>query len=265
MSPGQDPARRGKAGENMPADEVIAVIFAGGVGSRMLKAQLPKQFMSVKDKPVLIHTLDHFQRHEQIDRIFLACLPDFIDHTWALVEQFGISKVCAVTPGGKTAQHSIINAMRCALDEGVSDEAITLVHDGVRPIINAELISQNIATTAEHGNAITAIPCFETIAMSLDGAQTVDSVTQRDLMYVLQAPQTFRLGAAYRANIQSMEDGLLGKFVDQAHLMKHYGTKLHMVPGFRGNTKLTTDFDLLQFQLLVDSGTLTTVTPADLA
>ena len=135
-----------------------------------------------------------------------------------------------------------------------------MIHDGVRPVINAAIISRNIRCAEEQGTAITAIPCFETVAMSLDGAQTVESVTQRDLMHVLQAPQTFRLKEVFDVNAQSLEDGLLGKFVDQAHLMKHYGKRLQLIPGFRGNIKITTDYDLLQFRLLVESGALSAVT-----
>jgi len=245
--------------------DVIAIVFAGGVGSRMVSAEVPKQFMEVQGRPVLVHTLEHFQQHHRVDAIYMACLPDYLDHAWDIVRRFGITKVRAITAGGATAQNSIMNAMRCALADGVSERAVALIHDGVRPVINAGLISDNIASAEEHGNAITAIPCFETIAMSLDGASTVDNVTQRELMYVLQAPQTFRLGEAYHVNTRSMEDGLLGKFIDQAHVMQHYGAKLHMVPGFRGNVKLTTDFDLLQFRLLVDSGALSAVAGSSLS
>jgi 2-C-methyl-D-erythritol 4-phosphate cytidylyltransferase len=243
----------------------IAIIFAGGLGSRMAHATLPKQFVEVAGKAVLVHTLEHFQRHCGVQAAYVACLPGYVDHAWDLTRRFGLNKVKAIVPGGETAQHSIFNALEAAIADGASKDAPALVHDGVRPVISATLISQNIASTERHGSAITAIPCFETIAMSLDGAETVSSVTQRELMYVLQAPQTFRLGEAHRVNRQSLTDGLLGKFVDQAHMMKHYGRPLHMVPGFRGNVKLTTDFDLMQFQLLVRSGALACVTDGQLA
>ena len=249
----------------MVAGGAIAIIFAGGVGSRMANACMPKQFIEVAGKAVLVHTLEHFQQHSNVRAVYIACLPAYIEHAWRLTRCFGLDKVRAITPGGETAQHSILNAMKCAMADGAPREAAALVHDGVRPIISSDLISRNITTAERHGSAITAIPCYETIAMSLDGAETVSSVTQRDLMYVLQAPQTFRLGDAYRVNMQSVADGLLGKFVDQAHLMSHYGRELHMVPGFRGNVKLTTDFDLMQFRLLVGSGALTSVTDGQLS
>jgi 2-C-methyl-D-erythritol 4-phosphate cytidylyltransferase len=247
------------------AQDAVAIVFAGGLGSRMVKAELPKQFIPIQGKPVLVHTLTHFQHHPEVGAIYLSCLTGYIEHTWDLVREFGVTKVRAIVPGGVTAQSSILNAMRAALADGVDEDAIALVHDGVRPVISADLITRNIATARERGSAITAIPCSETIAMSLDEAQTVESVTQRDLMYVLQAPQTFRLGEVVQVNARSLEDGLLGKFVDQAHLMRHYGAELYLVPGLRGNVKLTTDFDLLQFRLLVDSGALSSVVGAELS
>ena len=242
----------------------VALVFAGGLGSRMVRAELPKQFIPIQGKPVLVHTLEHFQRHADVDAVYLSCLPDYRDRAEDLVRQHGLAKVRAVVAGGATAQNSILNAMQAAVADGVPEDTIALVHDGVRPLINADLISRNIAAARDHGTAISAIPCSETIALSLDGAHTVDSVTQRNLMYVLQAPQTFRLGEALRANLRSLEEGLLGKFVDQAHLMRHYGAELHMVPGLRGNVKLTTDFDLLQFRLLVDAGALSDVVGGEL-
>lgn len=247
----------------MDADDAVAIVFAGGLGSRMVNAEVPKQFMPIQGRPVLVHTLEHFERHPEVGAVYVSCLSSYLDAARDLARDFGLTKVRGVVAGGQTAQHSIINAMHAALSDGVPADAIALVHDGVRPVINADLISRNIRGAREHGTAITAIPCFETIAMSLDGAHTVDSVTQRELMYVLQAPQSFRLGEAHRTNLRSLEDGLLGKFVDQAHLMRHYGKDLHMVHGFRGNVKLTTDFDLLQFRLLIDSGLLSAVTGGD--
>jgi 2-C-methyl-D-erythritol 4-phosphate cytidylyltransferase len=249
----------------MAAEGAIAIIFAGGIGSRMENASQPKQFIEVAGKAVLVHTLEHFQRHSEVQAVYIACLQGYIEHAWELMRRFGLDKVRSITAGGETAQHSILNALKSAMADEAAHEAAVLVHDGVRPIINSDLISRNITTAGRHGSAITAIPCFETIAMSLDGAETVSSVTQRDLMYVLQAPQTFRLEEAYRMNMQSLDDGLLGKFVDQAHMMRHYGKALHMVPGLRGNVKLTTDFDLMQFRLLVSSGALTSVIDGQLA
>ncbi len=243
----------------MTHQRAIAVVFAGGTGSRMRSAQQPKQFLPVEGKPVLAHTLEHFQRHPEVDAVYVSCIRAYINGAWSLVRAWGLDKVRRIVPGGASAQESIYNALRGAAEDHFADDTVVLVHDGVRPLINEDLISRNIATARKHGNAITAIPCFETIARSVDAAATIEGVTKRDEMHVLQAPQTFTLGPACRANQRSLDEGLLGTFVDQAQLMRHYGEKLHMVLGFRGNVKLTTDLDLLQFKLLAASGQLESV------
>lgn len=243
----------------MPTADAIAIVFAGGTGTRMKKVEQPKQFQPVEGKPILVHTLDHFQKHPGIAAVYLSCVASHLAEARSLVRGYGIDKVRGIVPGGASAQESIYNGLQSAAADGVTDDTIVLVHDGVRPLINAQLISRNIETAREHGNAITAIPCFETIARSVDGAETVESVTVRDEMHILQAPQTFVLGSALHLNRRSVEEGLLGTFVDQAQLMRHYGEKLHLVPGFRGNVKLTTDLDLLQYELLAASGHLAAV------
>jgi 2-C-methyl-D-erythritol 4-phosphate cytidylyltransferase len=239
--------------------QAVAVVFAGGIGSRMKKVEQPKQFQPVGGKPILAHTLEHFQQHPEVGAVYISCVASHLDDAWTLVHAYGLDKVRAVVPGGASAQESIYNGMRSASADGVPEDAVVLVHDGVRPLINEQLISRNIHTAREHGNAITAIPCFETVARSVDDAATIESVTQRDQMHILQAPQTFTLGLACSLNARSEQEGLLGSFVDQAQMMRHYGERLHLVPGFRGNVKLTTDLDLLQYELLVASGHLAAV------
>jgi len=241
----------------------IAVIFAAGVGSRMRSAEEPKQFLWVDGKPILVHTLEHFQAHPEVAAIYLVTLASHVEAAWDLVHEFGIDKVRRVVPGGSSAQASIHQGLESALQDGVPGDAVVLIHDGVRPIISADLISRNLATAREHGSAISAIPCYETIARSVDDASTVESVTRREEMHVLQAPQTFRLGLVAWLNARSVEEGLLGSFVDQAQLVRHYGHELHLVPGLRGNVKITTDLDLLQFRMLVESGYLSSVTGDD--
>jgi 2-C-methyl-D-erythritol 4-phosphate cytidylyltransferase len=240
----------------MPLPDAIAIVFAGGIGSRMKSVEQPKQFQAVEGKPIMAHTLQHFQDHPGVRAIYVSCVASHLDRAWSLVREYDLDKVRDIVPGGTSAQESIYNGLRRASDDGLPEETITLVHDGVRPLINGQLITRNIESARRFGNGVTAIPCFETIARSIDEAATVDAVTKRDEMYVLQAPQTFPLGLALHANARSVEEGLLGTFVDQAQLMKHYGEKLYLVSGFRGNVKLTTDLDLLQFELLASSGHL---------
>jgi 2-C-methyl-D-erythritol 4-phosphate cytidylyltransferase len=216
-------------------------------------------FLPAEGEPILVHTLEHFQRHPDVVAVYIATLAEYIDVAWAMVRDFGVSKVRRIVEGGRSAQESIANGLQSALADGAPDDAIALIHDGVRPLINGELITANIETARKYGNGITAIPCFETIARSTDGASTIESVTKRDEMHILQAPQTFALGPLARTNARSARDGLVGSFVDQAELMRHYGEELHLVPGFRGTVKITTDLDFLQYQILAASGHLDAV------
>lgn len=243
----------------MSATDAIAVVFAGGIGSRMKSAERPKQFLPVQGKPILVHTLEHFERHDEVGAVYVATLASHLDEAWELVREFGITKVRRIVAGGASAQESIFHGLRSAADDGAPGDAVVLVHDGVRPLINRRLISDNIATARAHGNAITAIECFETIARSVDGGETIESVTRREQMHILQAPQTVRLAEALRMNARSAEEGLMGKFVDQAQLLRHYGHELRIVPGFRGNVKITTDLDFLQYEILAASGQLAAV------
>lgn len=239
----------------------LVVIFAGGVGSRLGHADGPKQFVEVKDKPIIVYTLEHFQHHKDIDAIYISCLESHISHMKGLANKYKLDKVKAIIEGGDSAQESIYNGLEAAMNDpdNTGEEAV-LIHDGVRPIINDKLIDDSISSVHKYGNAVSSIPAFETVAQSIDEGMTVDRVTARDLMYVLQAPQSFRLSEIYETNRRALEDGLMGRFIDQAHMMNHYEHELYMVEGFRGNVKITVPLDLTYFKFLVESGEFKHVT-----
>jgi len=239
----------------------IAVIFAGGVGSRMEHPDdLPKQFITVQDKPILVWTVEHFQNHPEIDRIYLVTLADWLDEAHAIVDRYRLDKVRAIVPGGDSAQASILNGLQAALDDGNDRDDIVLIHDGVRPIINGDMISKNVRSVVRHGNGITSIPAFETVAQAWEGSRVVEYVADRNKMHILQAPQSFRLGEIYDLNVIVREDGLLGRFVDQAHLCDHFKKRLHLVEGIRGNVKVTVPLDVVFLRHLIESGEFGRVT-----
>lgn len=239
----------------------IAVIFAGGIGSRMNHPDGPKQFIKVNEKPIIVYTLEHFQNHPDIDAIYVSCLQEGLELTEKLVHDFNLTKVKRVVKGGDSAQESIFNGLTAAIEDADNTEdTCVLIHDAVRPIINNKLINDNIASVHEFGSAISSIPAFETVARSLDGGKTVDNVENRDFMYTLQAPQSFRLYDIHAAHQRSIDEGMMGRFIDQAHMMNHYGHDIHMIDGFRGNVKITVPLDLTYFSFLVDSGEFINVT-----
>lgn len=233
----------------------IAVIFAGGVGSRMNHPSGPKQFIEVLGKPVIIYTLEHFERHPDIDAIYISCIKEGIGLMQSLVDKYEIKKVKSIVRGGGSAQESIFNGLVAAREDSDNGEdTCVLIHDGVRPIVNKKLIDDNIASVNDKGSAISSIPAFETVARSLDGGEVVDAVENRDFMYVLQAPQSFRLYDIHDVNSRAAEEGMMGRFIDQAHMMNHYGHNIHLVDSFRGNIKVTVPLDIAYFEFLLSSG-----------
>lgn len=227
----------------------IAIVFAGGSGVRM-GAGVPKQFLEINGKPIIVHTLQLFQHHRKIDKIYLAILEDYIDYMNELVEEYHLSKVVKVMPGGATAQDTIYNALKAAEAENPED-SVVLLHDGVRPFVAYDVISANIDTVEKYGSAITCTLCYETILLSKDGEE-VGSVPFRKETYAAQAPQSFRL-----KDIIAAHDGIRKRperyenMVDACTICKSQGIPVHMVPGNRGNIKVTTPEDVYMYRALL--------------
>lgn len=213
-------------------------------------AGVPKQFLEINGKPILIHTLQLFQEHEEIDKIYLAMSQDYIRYTEQLVKDYRIDKIKAIVPGGETAQDSIYHALQKAQEENEED-SIVLIHDGVRPFVEYGVISDNIESVKKYGSAITSTPCFETILVSRDGEQ-VDELPLRRESYSAQAPQSFYLkdiiGAheAIRATETRYEN-----MVDACTIYRSLGRQPHIVIGNRGNIKVTTPEDVYMFRALL--------------
>src|SRR5699024_2857198 len=140
----------------------IAVVFAGGVGARMAHSSRPKQFLEIHGRPVIVHTLDVFQQHPDIDSIAVAILPEFRDYLERLVKRYELTKVQWVVDGGSTGQESRHNALKVVAENNGPD-SLVLVHDGVRPLIDADLVSRNIETALEFGSAVTSTKMTETV------------------------------------------------------------------------------------------------------
>ena len=124
----------------------IGVIFAGGVGSRMHSKDVPKQFLEIHNKPIIIHTLEYFEHNDEIDAVVISCVGEWIPHLEKLLYQYRIEKVKRVVRGGATGQLSIYNGLQAAKEVAAGQKAIVLIHDGVRPLISEKLLSDNIAS-----------------------------------------------------------------------------------------------------------------------
>lgn len=227
----------------------IAIIFAGGSGSRMKTHGLPKQFLKVKGKPIIIKTLENFEKNDNIDKIYISCKPDWIGYLKEEIEDYHIAKVAKIVPGGETGQDSIYNALKVANEENPKD-SIVLIHDGVRPFITQELINQNIEDVKKYGSSVTSTPCYETAIVSDDGKK-IQEVPDRNIMYTAQAPQCFYLNEIINVHekvrkTQSKYSGI----VDSCNLMRKNGYDVHITIGNRNNIKVTTPTDYYVVQAL---------------
>lgn len=230
----------------------IAIIFAGGIGQRLNNGEnsTPKQFLKINDKPIIIRTLELFQTHKDIDKIYISIHPDYYEYMQDLVKYYYITKTAGIVNGGKTGQESIYNALKLAQKEN-SQDSIVLIHDGVRPNITEEVITKNIECTKKNGNAITCTSCFETILISENGINP-EHVPYRKDTYAAQAPQTFHLGEVIEAHeITRKTNPNYTDIVDTCTLYKTLNKKTFMVKGNRGNIKITTIEDLYILRALI--------------
>jgi 2-C-methyl-D-erythritol 4-phosphate cytidylyltransferase len=228
----------------------IAIIFAGGTGKRMNTKSKPKQFLEMHGKPVLIYTLENFQKHPLIDHIILVCLESWMDYAAGLMKKFGITKVVKIIPGGTTGQESIFHGIKEA-EKLYGGNNIVLIHDGVRPLINEETITKCLTCVQKNGNAITTTPAIETIFVNGQNGQ-VGKIFNRSNCAMARAPQCFYLQDIYRAHLKAQSENR-NDFIDSAMLMQHYGADLYMVDGPVENIKITTPTDFYLFRALLDA------------
>lgn len=228
----------------------LAVIFAGGVGSRMNNTSCPKQFLELNGKPVIIYTLSVFDRHPLIDGIIISCIQEWIPALKDMIEQFHIKKVISVVSGGKTGQLSIYNALCEAehFSQKHSDNPIVLIHDGVRPLIDENTISENISKTHKYGNCITCIPATESFIIKHTNESI--SIPTRANSLVARAPQSFFLKDIMQAHRKALSDGK-NDFIDSCTMMNHYGYDLSTTIGPMENIKITTPSDFFMFRAII--------------
>ena len=226
----------------------IAVIFAGGSGKRMNTVSKPKQFLEFRGKPIIIYTLELFDLHDDIDGIVVVCLETWIPYLRKMLNKFEITKVVEIVAGGATGQDSIYNGLESAAKHYPA-ESIVLIHDGVRPLIMEQTITENIKETEEHGNCITCVPATETFMVKqADGSFVVPS---RPDSLIARAPQTFILQDILTAHKKAREDGI-HDFIDSCTMMRHYGHTLHTIIGPMENIKITTPTDYFIFKAMVE-------------
>ena len=225
----------------------IGLIIAGGSGARMHQ-DIPKQFLTVNEKPVIVYTLEAFERHPEIDAIAVVCIEGWENVLWAYAKQFNITKLKYVAPGGANGQGSIRNGV-FELEKHFASDDLVLIHDAIRPMVSSEIISDCIRVATKHGNAITVIPCAEAMIVTDDGVSS-DNSYPRDQLKRTQTPQAFRLGEICDLHRSALEQGITNS-VASVTLMIEMGRKVYCSAGSEKNIKLTTVDDIDIFKALL--------------
>ena len=227
--------------------KTVGLIIAGGSGARMGQ-NIPKQFLTVNDRPIIVYTLEAFQNHAEIDEIAVVCIEGWEQALWAYAKQFNIDKLKYVVPGGENGQGSIRNGVY-ELEKHFDRDDVVLIHDAIRPMISPEIISDCIAKTVKYGNAITVIPCAEAMLETEDQIASEASYP-RDNLKRTQTPQGFKIGEICDLHRAALEAGITNS-VASCTLMVEMGKKVYFSAGSEKNIKLTTVDDIDIFKALL--------------
>lgn len=225
-----------------------AIIFAGGTGVRMNARTKPKQFLELHGKPIIIYTLEHFEQHPDIEGIVVVCLEEWVHTLEKQIAHYGLEKVIKVVSGGKTGHQSIYNGLS-ELQKHCTEQDIVLIHDGVRPLITAQLISDNIEKAKETGTAITVESSWESVISCQDG-KTISQVPDRSKMFIARAPQTFRFDLIWDLHQRAQREGV--ESTDSTHLCQTYQVEMHIVQSSPNNIKITEPNDYYIFRALFE-------------
>lgn len=227
----------------------IAMLIAGGKGART-NQDIPKQFLNIYDKPVIVYTLQAFQAHPEIDAILVVCLDGWQEILTAYAHQFNITKLRWVVAGGKNGQASIYNGIQ-KLAKECNGKDLVLIHDSIRPNISQEIISNCIAECRLHGSAVTVIPCAEAMLLrEEERGKSSRALISRDALARTQTPQAFPLQKLVWAHEEAARRGISDS-VATCTLMVELGETVHFCPGSEKNIKITTTEDLEIFKALL--------------
>ncbi len=226
----------------------VALLTAAGSGTRMGQ-DIPKQFIHVENKPILIHTMEAFQNHPSIDAIIVVTIPSWIDVVKAYARQFNIDKLRWVVPGGSTGQESIYNGLE-ALSKELNEDDIVMVHDGNRCMVSSEIISNSLATFKKYGSAVAAIPCVEAVFRSNDDGISSTVSIPREQLFRTQTPHTYTLGKLMWAHDEAQKRGIT-QTAASCTLMQQLGETVYFSKGSEENLKITTIEDMMIFKALL--------------
>lgn len=224
----------------------VALLLAGGSGTRT-EQDVPKQFFNVYEKPIIIYTLEVFQKHPDIDKIIVSCLDGWHEILRAYAREAGITKLKWVVSGGENGQASARKALE-ELQEECAEDDIVVIHDAIRPMVSTEIISDCIAKCRQYGSGLAAMRCQETIVESKDAVSGNKGISRNDIMRV-QTPQAYRYGKVLQAHEEAVKQGITNAVYTNT-LMLDLGETLYFSKGSEKNLKITTMDDVEIFKAL---------------
>ena len=231
----------------------VAIILAGGVGQRMRNAGLPKQFLKLFGKPIIIYTLEKFQSCSDIDKIVVVCKDGYLDYMNELLETYRIHKAKRVVIGGGSRQSSLRRGLEAAKIVGCGREDVVMIHDGVRPLVSMTTLRENVRIAREYGCAITVYPVTESVLISDGGDIKIDNFKKRSDTYSLSSPQSFQLGNLLDAFSNSPKDEYHGMpLLDAGMVYSSVGGEVHLVKEQAPNIKITTPEDFYYLRAMLE-------------
>lgn len=227
----------------------VVILTAGGIGSRTHQ-DIPKQFLNVNNKPILLYTLEAFQKHPNIDEICVAILEGWDQILWAYAKQFNITKLKYVVTGGATGQESIFNGLS-AIRPHYKDDDVVLIHDGNRPMIEQDIITDCLVKQKVYGSAVATIPCTEVVFVSENKLDSDHSIPRENLQRT-QTPHAYYVGDLWDAHMQAKEKGITNTAAS-CSLMEALGKRTYFSKGSEKNLKITTVEDIEIFKALLNA------------
>lgn len=229
----------------------IVVLTAGGLGTRTHQ-DLPKQFLTVENKPIIIYTMEAFQQHPSIDEIYISCLDGWSAVLEAYAKQFNITKLKRIVTGGATGQESIYNGLKAIKeDNSFTDDIVVVVHDGNRPMLSQDVITDNLVKQKQFGSAVTVVPTTEVVFVSEDGVESKKALN-RDELWRTQTPHSYKFNELWDVHNKAIADGVKN-MAASCSLMQKYGYVTYFSKGSEKNIKITTIEDIEIFKALLNA------------
>lgn len=229
-----------------------AIILAGGTGQRMRTSGVPKQFLNIYGKPIIVHTLEKFENCDAIDSVVIACNVDWIEYLNQTISNFSLKKMKAVVAGGYNRQASVYNGLAYLIDQNAQNDDIVVIHDSVRPLVSIDILSENVRVAKQYGSVMTVRPAIESVVVTDGDLVDFEGFMKRDSTYSLTSPQTFRLGLLKETFQKAADLDAPIPLLDAAIAYTYLGNSIHLIKENNRNIKITTPEDYYTLKAILE-------------